>query len=1062
MEGQSYSSLHYHHSQPSVNPNINATSSSSAVPPLTMFHPNSPPFHYVSQQQHNNLKQHPLQLLSSHSQQQISPAQLLFHSLHHHPLHHQTMQHQPLQPMQTLPMQTLPMQTLPMQTLAMKHQPMQNPVQHQSIQKNSLSLLNLAKQKQQQLQSKNETKNLRSHNNNFFLGSPQQLHPTPPPITPQEKQKQQRNQPLEKTKTTSNLLKARQNPQQRKATLPHIPQNLSHQTYATQQAKIPLKNPTQSVQQKTALPVLVSPAKHEELVTKQGATPKQATQTVDSPAPSFPPVFSKSLEIRPITPPDEIPNNVINNTKPDVDTNEAKPDGDTSKAKLDVPTNDPCTRAAVTTRAILAKSWEEKTIHVARNIMGGSTVNGFLRATAAMQRIKRQRARQVSVKKEGGCGVLLDIEEKKKWLDALVKEGDETFKLESMTGKTVKRMRSEMLGGILFCSSVSGMVESIIKEINEYQEIKNKDDRVLAEKAMLAKIEMMKRVNVKQALKQSYSKDFKMQRRNSLPSSSVNNFGGLRRQISAEEGIREIDKVGGAAVRMRKRRNSSLETVGMPDGSKQLNKTMNAAKRNCIINEVNMVPHTLWKEFSPSTKSSEFTSSGAADIPSKNNGKLSKETCSIRNMEAENSHELKEHTTGTQSALFSGNKNASFKSELEHQHSTEAPSNKTSTERVTEMSAMASNVTLGNHDHVAPNVSIAQKKRTSVNNFSFHSNESRGTKSITTVKTYAELLNMKNGGARNEEYITSKEVTKKPAKHRPLKKGDLVAVKLGKQNVFVLSQVVKTPSFSRISNNSTSVDKRNLVHVRNVEYSNLNDQGELLGKVDGKIKSVSQNLVLPLPRSREETSQWYSEIQKGTRIYATYPNTTVLYLATVVANGTISFPHQDKSDAVLVEFDDDEDEKKALPQRLVRAKFLAIMPTIPSPCKKRKNKYYKKVVQSKSTEPLLSPLLPTNSSLKSANANQPKGSSLPNSILPTAIDQISSDEPDDLLALDLGFDFTCTDDFNLGKRNGINIALAQVSAREELVSSTTNDEKEKRKKCVQVGVCNTRARMKKK
>ena len=69
-------------------------------------------------------------------------------------------------------------------------------------------------------------------------------------------------------------------------------------------------------------------------------------------------------------------------------------------------------------------SWQEKTIHVARSIFGTSSSNGFLKATAAGQRIKKQVLRKIMV-------ILLGSQ-----------EGNEQWKLQIMDVQTVKRLRA--------------------------------------------------------------------------------------------------------------------------------------------------------------------------------------------------------------------------------------------------------------------------------------------------------------------------------------------------------------------------------------------------------------------------------------------------------------------------------------------------------------------------------------------------------------------------------------------------------------------------------------------
>lgn len=48
-------------------------------------------------------------------------------------------------------------------------------------------------------------------------------------------------------------------------------------------------------------------------------------------------------------------------------------------------------------------SWQDRLLYASRMLLGGNNVNGFLRGTAAAQRIKKQRARQVGINKKSAA-----------------------------------------------------------------------------------------------------------------------------------------------------------------------------------------------------------------------------------------------------------------------------------------------------------------------------------------------------------------------------------------------------------------------------------------------------------------------------------------------------------------------------------------------------------------------------------------------------------------------------------------------------------------------------------
>ena len=67
---------------------------------------------------------------------------------------------------------------------------------------------------------------------------------------------------------------------------------------------------------------------------------------------------------------------------------------------------------------------------------------------------------------------------------------------------------------------------------------------------------------------------------------------------------------------------------------------------------------------------------------------------------------------------------------------------------------------------------------------------------------------------------------------------------------------------------------------------------------------VARSLVLPLPRSPAEANEWASKlIKKGSRVYAMYPETTVLYAATVTDSTTYC---RGDDDIIVVQFDEEE------------------------------------------------------------------------------------------------------------------------------------------------------------
>jgi SGF29 tudor-like domain len=101
---------------------------------------------------------------------------------------------------------------------------------------------------------------------------------------------------------------------------------------------------------------------------------------------------------------------------------------------------------------ISSLDWIDRTIYVTRLLLGGPNINGFMRATGAVQRIKKQRMRQV--KKSSAPG----------------NEEEELMK-ETINPKTVKRIRSELVLGMKFCRHLHETIQRIIQELDPSQRV---------------------------------------------------------------------------------------------------------------------------------------------------------------------------------------------------------------------------------------------------------------------------------------------------------------------------------------------------------------------------------------------------------------------------------------------------------------------------------------------------------------------------------------------------------------------------------------------------------------
>ena len=103
-------------------------------------------------------------------------------------------------------------------------------------------------------------------------------------------------------------------------------------------------------------------------------------------------------------------------------------------------------------RALLSQcDWKDKTLWVARQLLGGQSVNGFLKSTATVQRIKKQRARQAGQKREAATTTADD--------------DDEDLKKQIMNARTTKKLKTEMEAGVDFCVLMHETIESILKDL---------------------------------------------------------------------------------------------------------------------------------------------------------------------------------------------------------------------------------------------------------------------------------------------------------------------------------------------------------------------------------------------------------------------------------------------------------------------------------------------------------------------------------------------------------------------------------------------------------------------
>jgi len=109
-----------------------------------------------------------------------------------------------------------------------------------------------------------------------------------------------------------------------------------------------------------------------------------------------------------------------------------------------------------------ACSWEERTVWVARQVLGPGGSNGFSRATSAVQRLKRQRARQLQNTKNKD----MNGTDSKDDRYSLPDMDEETLKRETFNPRIAKKMQIELKQGLQFCNLITEVITSILREID--------------------------------------------------------------------------------------------------------------------------------------------------------------------------------------------------------------------------------------------------------------------------------------------------------------------------------------------------------------------------------------------------------------------------------------------------------------------------------------------------------------------------------------------------------------------------------------------------------------------
>jgi hypothetical protein len=119
--------------------------------------------------------------------------------------------------------------------------------------------------------------------------------------------------------------------------------------------------------------------------------------------------------------------------------------------------------------------WIDRSLWATRQMLGGQSVNGFLRSTATVQRIKKQRARQSAQTKSkatpeeiaaaaAAAGPAAAASRKRGETPDQVAE--EVLKQEVMNSRTAKKIKTELEAGLQFCAFVHSSIRNIIQDMD--------------------------------------------------------------------------------------------------------------------------------------------------------------------------------------------------------------------------------------------------------------------------------------------------------------------------------------------------------------------------------------------------------------------------------------------------------------------------------------------------------------------------------------------------------------------------------------------------------------------
>ena len=102
-------------------------------------------------------------------------------------------------------------------------------------------------------------------------------------------------------------------------------------------------------------------------------------------------------------------------------------------------------------------NWIDRTLWVSRQLFGGQALNGFLRATATAQHVKKQRARQTASAR-AKTTITPPNEDQQ--------QAEEQLKLAVMNARTAKKIKTEFESGLQFCEFLHGTIRQLLQDMD--------------------------------------------------------------------------------------------------------------------------------------------------------------------------------------------------------------------------------------------------------------------------------------------------------------------------------------------------------------------------------------------------------------------------------------------------------------------------------------------------------------------------------------------------------------------------------------------------------------------